>query len=307
MSTESRAKLQETVIHPIKPYLLDTEVNEIMVNETGTVIIEHGNELLNTKMSLNKRQIETIIRIVASSNGITVNPQTPSFSAEMLPYRYRFQGIIPPASTQPVFCIRKKRGYSLTLETLVTQNTLTRKQMLFLQNSVQNKKNILVAGGTGSGKTTLVNALLSDKTVESERIIVIEDTPELYLNPQHGFRLLARKGYSYTEAIKDVLRMRPDRIVIGELRDSAALDLLKAWNTGHGGGISTIHSNSATTALERLAQLIEERVETAPRIFIADVVDICVYIRRVGMKRKVSEIKQVKSYINNSFITKEVL
>ncbi len=299
--------LQGTVIEPLERYLLDSGINEIMVNETGTVVVEQENSLFFTDLRLNEKQIELIIRLVANSNGLIINTKNPSCSAELLPYRFRFQGIIPPASKRPVFCIRKKQKYDSTLETLYELGSFTQEQLAFLRKSLNEKKNILVAGNTGSGKTSLVNALLTDKRIESERTIIIEDTPELYVNPTRGFRLVIRPGYTYTQALRDVLRMRPDRIIIGELRDSAALDLLKAWNTGHGGGMSTIHANSATIALERLAQLAEERVGRVSRSFIADVVDICVYMCRVGKKRKISEIKNVIRYSDNAFVTREAI
>ncbi len=298
---------QDVVLQPITQYLVDDVITEIMVNKKGAVLVEKENILQETETYLSGMQIESIIRVIASNNNFYVNTQSPSVSAKVGPYGFRFQGIIPPASEFPVFCIRKQRKYTMSIDDLVACNTMSDAQKQYLQNSVALKKNILIAGGTGSGKTTLVNALLSDSVLEEERIVVIEDTPELYCNPANGFRLLTSKEYSYTNAIKDVLRMRPDRIIIGELRDSAALDLLKAWNTGHNGGISTLHANSAVSALERLAQLIEERIEEAPRALIAEIIDICVYVGRRKSTRKVLEIKEILEYSNQSFITKEVI
>ena len=307
MDEKQYNNFQELVLQPITQYLLDDGITEIMVNKKGIVIIEKENVLQETETYLTCMQIESIIRVIASSNNIYVNTQNPSFSANLCPYKFRFQGIIPPASESPIFCIRKKNKYDMSLDDLAVLNTINDKQKQYLKENLALKKNILVAGGTGSGKTTLVNALLSDGILEEERIVVIEDTPELYCNSANGFRLLTSKDYSYTNAIKDVLRMRPDRIIIGELRDSAALDLLKAWNTGHSGGLSTLHANSAIAALERLAQLIEEKIEEAPRTLIAEAVDICIYVGRKQSIRKVFEIKEVIKYSNQSFITKEVI
>ena len=175
---------------------------------------------------------------------------------------------------------------------------MTQAQALFLENAVLNKKNILVGGGCGSGKTTLGNALLDVMSKTNDRLFVVEDNPELAPTVENRIEVLVNKHYTYQEAIADALRLRPDRIIVGEIRDGAALDMMKAWNTGHPGGVATIHANSTHLMLERVVSLIEEAVPTANKKMIADTVDLCVYIGvdRQTHKRKVEAISEIKGF-----------
>lgn len=306
---DSVNKLLHIVMEPISEYIADNSVQEIMVNHSGHIIIEHNNVLEQTKIVLNSDQIETIIRVVASDNGICVSAENPSFSSTIEGIRCRFQGLLPPASATPIFCIRKQCNYNNTLENLAQMGTLTPLQAAVLRKYILEKKNILIAGATGSGKTTLANAILQEIINIGDRIIVIEDTPELQISDNNNVRLLVGENYNYTKAIFDVLRMRPDRIILGELRNGAALDLLKAWNTGHGGGLTTIHANSAEMAITRLVQLVEEVSLTPPKEFISEVLDLCVFISREGKKRCVKSMCNVVDFnaVENQFITKEVI
>jgi type IV secretion system protein VirB11 len=160
-----------------------------------------------------------------------------------------------------------------------------------LSLAVVERRNVLVAGGTSSGKTTLANALLAEMAHRDERVILIEDTRELQCAAPDTVALRTRPGVaSMADLVRSTLRLRPDRIVVGEVRGGEALDMLKAWNTGHPGGIATVHANSAKSALYRLEQLIEEAVVTVPRRLIADAVDVVVFIEGRGASRRVSEI-----------------
>lgn len=302
-------RLLDIVIDPIKDYLHDTSVQEIMVNHTGNIVIEQSNRLCKTSNHLSPSQIETLIRVIASGNGICVSEQNPSFSSKIEGINCRFQGLLPPASTTPIFCIRKQYKHVDTLVDLHNKKMICKKGVALLKQAVFNKKNILVSGGTGSGKTTLLNAILHEVIDMGDRIIVIEDTPELQISENNNVRLLVGPHYNYTKAIFDVLRMRPDRIVVGELRNGAALDLLKAWNTGHGGGFSTIHANSANASLTRLIQLIEEVSVNLPWGFVAEAIDLCVFVSRMNDIRKVTSICEVIDYNfeNKKFITKELI
>ncbi|MBZ9649798.1 Flp pilus assembly complex ATPase component TadA, partial [Sphingobium sp. 3R8] len=163
-----------------------------------------------------------------------------------------------------------------------------------LRAAVTQRYNILVAGGTSSGKTTLANALLAEMAWVDARVVLIEDTRELQCPLPDTVALRTRLPHvSMTELVRSTMRLRPDRIVVGEVRGPEALDMLKAWNTGHPGGIATIHANSATAALYRIEQLVQEAVFTVPRQLIAEAIDIVVFISGRGIDRRVSTIARV--------------
>ena len=180
----------------------------------------------------------------------------------------------------------------------------------FLRQAVLDKKNILVGGGTGSGKTTFVNALLQEVALTNDRIYIVEDNAELQCDAQNKVEILVHPPiYTHQRAIMDALRFRPDRIIVGEVRDGAALDMLKAWNTGHPGGIATIHANTTTSMLDRLSQLCEEVMPHAPRYLIAEAIDICVHIRRAPESpagRLISGIVEVIGEENGHWKTRSV-
>ena len=164
-----------------------------------------------------------------------------------------------------------------------------------LADAVVAGRNILVAGGTGSGKTTLANALLAEVAALAERVITIEDTRELHCAAEDAVALRTKPGVAtLADLVRSTLRLRPDRIVVGEVRGAEALDMLKAWNTGHPGGIATVHANSARAALYRLEQLIQEAVVTVPRHLIAHTIDLIVFIVGRGSERRIQTVAEVK-------------
>jgi type IV secretion system protein VirB11 len=171
---------------------------------------------------------------------------------------------------------------------------MTDAQAAALKKAVIDRKNILVAGGTSSGKTTLANALLAEVAQQDERVILIEDTRELQCTAPDCVALRTKAGVvSLADLVRSTLRLRPDRIIVGEVRGPEALDMLKAWNTGHPGGIATVHANSAESALYRLEQLIQEVVTTVPRRLIAEAIDTIVFISGRGIARRIETITQL--------------
>jgi type IV secretion system protein TrbB len=227
-----------------------------------------------------------------------VHGTSPIVSAELPPHGdgagERFEGILPPISLAPCFSIRKPAERVYTLGDYVADGIMPARHADALRRAVVERRNILVAGGTSSGKTTLANALLAEMASLDERVILIEDTRELQCAAADTVALRTRPGVvGIADLVRSTLRLRPDRIVVGEVRGAEALDLLKAWNTGHPGGVATVHANSAAAALHRLEQLTQEAVVTAPRRLIAEAIDVVVFIAGRGLDRRVEAIMHV--------------
>jgi type IV secretion system protein VirB11 len=233
---------------------------------------------------------------VASHARTEVHGSAPIVSAELPPHAAgeageRFEGLLPPVATGPCFSIRKPAARIYTLADYVADGLMTAEVARQLSLGVVERRNILVAGGTSSGKTTLANALLAELAPRGERVILIEDTRELQCAAADTVALRTRRGVvSLADLVRSTLRLRPDRIIVGEVRGPEALDLLKAWNTGHPGGIATVHANSARSSLYRLEQLIQEAVVTVPRRLIADAIDLIVFIEGRGTARRVAAV-----------------
>jgi type IV secretion system protein VirB11 len=275
--------------------LADPAVVEVMVNPDGALRLDRlGDGRTDTGVRLGTAEVERIIRIVASHIRAEIHAGRPVVSAELPETGDRFEGLLPPVSPAPCFSIRKPAARVFTLQDYVADGILSAPQAEALRRAVAGWRNILVAGGTSSGKTTLANALLAEMARLDERVILIEDTRELRCAAPDCVALRTKPGVAdLKDLVRSTLRLRPDRIVVGEVRGGEALDLLKAWNTGHPGGVATLHANSARAALYRLEQLIQEAVVTVPRRLIADAIDLVVFIRGRGAGRRVETIAEV--------------
>jgi type IV secretion system protein VirB11 len=243
--------------------------------------------------------VERIIRLVASHVRVEVHAGNPVVSAELPPRDEgvageRFEGILPPVSMAPCFTIRKPAARIYTLTDYVADRIMLPDQARILSRAVVDRSNLLIVGGTSSGKTTLANALLAEMAGLDERVIMLEDTRELQCAAPDCVALRTKPGVvSLADLVRSTLRFRPDRIIVGEVRGAEALDMLKAWNTGHPGGIATVHANSGRAALYRLEQLIQEAVVTVPRRLIAEAIDIIVFIQGRGLARRIESINEV--------------
>jgi len=232
--------------------------------------------------------------LVAHHVGAEVHANSPRVSAELPETGERFEGLLPPVVAAPAFAIRKPAVAVFTLEDYVAGGIMTAGQAKALEAAVQARKNILVAGGTSSGKTTLTNALLAEVAKTSDRVILIEDTRELQCKAPNLVALRTKDGViSLSDLVRSSLRLRPDRIPIGEVRGAEALDLLKAWGTGHPGGIGTIHAGTALGALRRLEQLIQEVVLSVPRSLIAETINVIAVLSGRGADRRLAELASV--------------
>ena len=280
----------------IAAYLEDPSIVEVMLNPDGRLCIDRLREgLVATDDILIPADGERIVRLVAHHVGVEVHPGSPRVSAELPETGERFEGLLPPVVTAATFAIRKPAVAVFTLGDYVTAGVMTEAQADVLRLAVEKRKNILVAGGTSTGKTTLTNALLAEVAKASDRVVLIEDTRELQCAAPNLVALRTKDGVaSLSDLVKSSLRLRPDRIPVGEVRGAEALDLLKAWGTGHPGGIGTIHANTAIGALRRLEQLVQEAVVTVPRALIADTIDLIAVLSGRGSARRLAEIALVK-------------
>ncbi|WP_417603852.1 P-type conjugative transfer ATPase TrbB [Novosphingobium anseongense] len=277
----------------------DPLVIEIMVNPDGALWLDRlGEGRADTMVRYEPAQVERIIRLVASHARTEAHAAAPIVSAELPPHGEgageRFEGVLPPVSLAPCFSIRKPAARVYTLLDYVNDGIMAPEAARILAQAVVDRRNILVVGGTSSGKTTLANALLAEMAHLEDRVILIEDTRELQCAAQDVVALRTRAGsVTMADLVRSTLRLRPDRIIVGEVRGREALDMLKAWNTGHPGGIATVHANSAASALYRLEQLVQEAVITVPRRLIAEAVDTIVFISGRGRARRVETIARV--------------
>lgn len=290
---------------PLEPLLADRTISDILVNSYSTIFVERSGrlELVNNHFDDNPHLLKTIEKIVARI-GRRIDESSPMVDARLADGS-RVNAIIPPLALDgPALSIRRFSEIPFTMENLIGFGTLTREMALILAALVKSKLNILVSGGTGSGKTTLLN-IMSGFIPNTERIITIEDAAELRLQQAHVVRLETRppnlegKGEINQRAlVKNSLRMRPDRIVVGEVRGAEVLDMLQAMNTGHDGSLTTIHANSSRDALTRIENMVGLTglpvVQKSLRQQIASAISVVVHTARLSDgRRKVISIDEI--------------
>jgi type IV secretion system protein VirB11 len=296
-ATSRGARMLRSALGPaIGAWLEDPAVVEVMLNPDGRLWVDRLTEgLTDTGERLAAADGERIVRLVAHHVGAEVHPASPRVSAELPETGERFEGLLPPVVAAPAFAIRKLAVAVFTLAEYVAAGIITADQADILRASVAQRRNVLVAGGTSTGKTTLVNALLAEVARTADRVVLIEDTRELQCKAPNLVALRTKDGVaSLSDLVRSSLRLRPDRIPIGEVRGAEALDLLKAWGTGHPGGIGTIHAGSALGALRRLEQLVQEAVVTVPRALIAETINVIAVLAGRGSERRLIELARVE-------------
>jgi type IV secretion system protein TrbB len=286
--------------------LEDPDVIEILLNPDGQLWLDRLSAgRAPSGVNLTPQDAERVIRLVAAHVHLEAHADAPIVSAELPETGERFEGILAPVVRAPTFAIRKRAVNVIPLSRYVEEEILTAAQAAHLRRAVLGRANILIAGGTSTGKTTLANALLQVMAESGDRVILLEDTIELQCLSEDHVPLRTKAGVaSMAELVRSTLRLRPDRIVVGEVRGAEALDLLKAWGTGHPGGIATVHAGSAGGALTRLEQLIQEVVVTVPRALIAEAIDLIVYIEGRGRARRVTELLRVHALEADHYVVK---
>ncbi|MBX5141253.1 P-type conjugative transfer ATPase TrbB [Rhizobium lentis] len=291
------ARMLRTALGPaVARFLEDPAVVEVMLNPDGRIWVDRLSEgLADTGEIMSSANGERIVRLVAHHVGAEVHARSPRVSAELPETGERFEGLLPPVVSSPAFAIRKPAVAVFTLDDYVASAIMTGDQAATLRAAVTSRANILVAGGTSTGKTTLTNALLAEVAKGADRVVIIEDTRELQCAAPNLVSMRTKDGVAtLSELVRSSLRLRPDRIPIGEVRGSEALDLLKAWGTGHPGGIGTIHAGTGIGALRRLEQLIQEAVVTVPRALIAETINLVAVLSGRGSARRLTELARVE-------------
>ena len=279
----------------ISGWLADPAVIEVMLNPDGRIWVDRlGAGLADSGLLLAAVDGERIIRLVAHHVGAEVHKGAPRVSAELPETGERFEGLLPPIVAAPTFAIRKPAIAIFTLDDYAASGIMSAAAAATLREAVAARLNILVAGGTGTGKTTLANALLAEVAKTADRVVLIEDTRELQCAAPNLVAMRTKDGVaSLSDLVRSSLRLRPDRIPIGEVRGAEALDLLKAWGTGHPGGIGTIHAGSALGALRRMEQLIQEVVVAVPRALLAETINLVAVLERNGHGRRLAALARV--------------
>ncbi|MCL4150243.1 UNVERIFIED_CONTAM: hypothetical protein GTU68_042782 [Idotea baltica] len=299
-----------TAFCPIIRAALDSpDTIEVMANADGGIWIETaGKGVSKADLTVSAEDRERVIRLVASGAIAKADHTSPIVSAELPETGERFEGCLPPVSTAPCFSIRKPATTPFSLSDYVQQGALSPPLHDALLKAAAARDNIVIAGGTSSGKTTFTNALLADPVFEDDRILILEDTRELRCQAPNALALRTQAGrVTLKDLVRSTLRLRPDRIIVGEVRGAEALDLLKAWNTGHPGGITTLHAGSAKAALTRIEQLCLEAMPHPPSDLIAEAVDVILYMDRGGGQRRVVEALRVTGFDGQSYLTEPLI
>lgn len=313
ISVKDRAKekLKRDLGELIEGALNDPKTVEIMLNSDGRLWQERLGETMRCIGSITEARAESIIKTVAGFHGKEVTRYKPLLEGELPLDGSRFAGQLPPVVSSPTFAIRKKALSVFSLNQYVESGIMTEAQCEVIEQAVVAHRNILVIGGTGSGKTTLVNAIINEMVIHApeERIFIIEDTGEIQCAAKNCVQYHTTLDVNMTQLLKTTLRMRPDRILVGEVRGSEALDLLDAWNTGHEGGAATLHANNCIAGLHRLKSLITRNPSAPTEIepLIGETVHCVVHIARTPQGRKVEEIISVKGYENGHYNIEQLI
>lgn len=297
-------KLRNELGATICDALDDKEVIEILVNPDGAIWLDRlSRGMEDTGRKIAPERLLGAIGTIAAMLRTEINKNSPVLEGELPLDGSRVEGTVPPVTRAPGIAIRKHSSSVFPMSRYIAEKRITEKAWKYLEDAIMTRKNILIAGGTGSGKTTFVNAVLDSLSSmrPQDRVLLLEDTVELQCNMPnvYAMRTDSRSNTTMQRLVKASLRLRPDRIIVGEVRSGEALDLLKSWNTGHPGGICTLHANGAQSALIRLEQLISEVSKTPMKDLIGEAVDIVVFLKRVGkLGPAVTEILEVKG-VNN--------
>ncbi|QXC52434.1 P-type conjugative transfer ATPase TrbB (plasmid) [Agrobacterium salinitolerans] len=298
-------KLQDALGDQLCVALDDSTVVEIMLNPDGRLFIERLGHGVAPAGAMSAATAEVVIGSVAHALQSEADDEQPIISGELPIGGHRFEGLLPPVVSAPAFTIRRRASRLIPLDEYVKSKVMTEAQASVLRSAIASRMNIVISGGTGSGKTTLANAVIAEivATAPEDRMVILEDTAEIQCAAENAVCLHTTDTVDMARLLKSTMRLRPDRIIVGEVRDGAALTLLKAWNTGHPGGVTTIHSNTAMSALRRLEQLTAEASQQPMQEVIGEAVDLVVSIERTGKERRVREVIHVEGFGNARYRT----
>ncbi len=297
-SRRLEGKLRRELGAEVLNLLEDPTVVEVMLNEDGCVWVDRlGEGLAPAGFEIARERAENLLGTVAALLDTVVNEEHPILEGELAFYGARFEGVVPPVARRPLFAIRQRAAFVYTLDQYVERGQLSPRHRKAISGAIAAQENLILCGGTGSGKTTLANAVLEEKVRcgdPNQRIVILEDTVELQCSAANTVQLRTSPEADLLRLVRATMRLRPDTIVIGEVRGREALELLKAWNTGHSGGLSTVHANHARAALSRLDQLVQEAGVPSQPALLAEAVDWIVAMSRVDGGRRVTEVVRVE-------------
>lgn len=299
------AALRQAMGPVLAAALAEPAVVEVMVNPDGRIWVERlGEGRVFSGETMAPADAERILRLVADHVGEVITPDQPLLSATLPRSGERVQGVFAPVSGGPTFAIRKRPTVIFTLDDYVARDAMTIEQAAALRAAAVGRDNILIAGGTGSGKTTFANAILAEPAFADDRVLIAEDTTELRCSALDQIALLTKRAaptVTMADLVRAALRLRPDRIVVGEVRDGSALDMLKAWNTGHPGGLATLHANSAREALSRLEDLIGEVAPTIPHRAIGQAINLIAFLKRAPGGPVLDGLVRVEGWVEGDY------
>ncbi len=302
-------KLYDDLGQAIHECLQDEDIHEVMLNPDGKLWMDSATKGLVKIGHLNAMQAFAIIHSLAGIHGFVVDQYSPQLEADLPIFKRmqgeRFTAQVPPIVSTPCFSIRKKSHIVFSLEDYIDSGRLTVNQAVVLKTLIEERRNILVCGGPGSGKTTVTNALILEavKSDENQRILILEDVPELQCKASNVVGMLTSDTVKLTGLLRAAMRMRPDRILIGEVRGAESLDMLKAWNTGCPGGICTVHANGAVEAVQRIIDLAMEAGLTVPPVqLVLHTIHAVVSVKRIGSQKGfIDNILTVETYQDGKF------
>lgn len=291
----------------IRAALDDVRTEDIALNSDGRLWVKRQGEDYSLLGIMNDRLALDMIGTVAYLRGEVVNASNPILEVDLPIYGARFEAVIPPVSSSPIFSIRTRNKNVKTFAMLIESGIVDERHVREIENAVRARSNILVAGGTGSGKTTFVNAILEaqQRLTPQHRTILIEDTPELNCKAENVVSLLSSVSVSMLDCLRVCMRLNPDRITVGEVRGAEAHTLIKSWNTGHPGGYATVHADDAYSALLRIQTLVAEAVQSPQQEEIARAINLVVFIRRDNSYkggRRVTEVCRVTGFREGHYV-----
>lgn len=298
-------KLRREMGTQVSAAMEDPQIIEVMLNPSGDVWVDRLGSGMERIGTMNETAATQMLGTIAHMLGTVINAENPKVEGELPGDGSRVEGVVYPIVKMPSFNIRKKASAVFPLSLYLEQQRVQEHDVSVLCKAIKERKNMLIVGGTGSGKTTFANAILNEMVnlTPDHRVLLLEDTLELQCKMVNVVQMRTNDYIKMRDLLKIAMRQRPDRIIVGEVRGGEALDMLKAWNTGHPGGLCTVHANDAAAGLIRLEQLISEVSQTRMRDLIAEAVDLIVFLKRDPERGpKLTEIIEIKGVENDLYV-----